>query len=373
MPTAVITGSGGLVGSESVRHFVHAGFDVIGLENDMRARFFGPEASTSRTTEDLSSSYAEFRSLPVDIRDRESVDRLFALHGGAIEIVVHTAAQPSHDWAAGDPHTDFGVNAMGTLNLLEATRLHTPDAAFIFTSTNKVYGDLPNSLPLQDLDTRLELPVDHPWFGGIDTTMSIDRSTHSLFGVSKAAADLLVQEYGRYFHIPTVCFRGGCLTGPSHAGTRLHGFLSYLMRCTVTGQPYTVCGYGGKQVRDNIHSADVVAAFDAFRRAPRSAAVYNLGGGRECSCSMLEAIRLCEDISGRMLNWILSDDARVGDHRWWISDLSEFRADYPAWRITMGLEATLREIYTHNRERWENEAATPSGASSQRLRVEVRD
>ena len=294
MATAIVTGSGGLIGSESVRHFVHQGFDVIGLENDMRATFFGPEASTSRTTAELTSLYSEFRSVPVDIRDGEAVDQVFARHARAIDVVVHTAAQPSHDWAASDPHTDFAVNATGTLNLLEATRRHTPDATFIFTSTNKVYGDLPNSLPLLHLDTRLDLPIDHRWFDGVDTSMSIDRSTHSLFGVSKIAADLLVQEYGRYFHMPTVCFRGGCLTGPGHAGARLHGFLSYLMRCTVTGRPYTVYGYGGKQVRDNIHSADVVAAFDAFRRAPRSAAAYNLGGGRECSCSMLEAIQLCE-------------------------------------------------------------------------------
>ena len=331
----MITGSGGLIGSESVRHFVRQGFDIIGLENDMRATFFGPEASASRTTRELTSLYAEFRSLPIDIRDRDAVDQVFARQARAIELVVHTAAQPSHDWAASDPHTDFGVNATGTLNLLEATRRHAPDAAFIFTSTNKVYGNLPNTLPLVDLDTRVDLPDDHRWFGGVDTTMSIDRSTHSLFGVSKTAADLLVQEYGRYFHMPTVCFRGGCLTGPSHAGARLHGFLSYLMRCTVTGHPYTVYGYAGKQVRDNIHSADVVAAFDAFRRAPRSAAVYNLGGGRECSCSMLEAIDLCEAMSGQTLTWTLSDEARIGDHHWWISDLSEFRADYPAWRITM--------------------------------------
>lgn len=374
MPTAVITGSGGLIGSESVRHFVRQGFDVVGLENDMRATFFGPEASTSPTTAELTSLYAEFRSVPVDIRNNEAVDQVFAGHARAIELVVHTAAQPSHDWAASDPHTDFGVNATGTLNLLEATRRHAPNAAFIFTSTNKVYGDLPNALPLVDLDTRLDLPVDHRWFGGVDTTMSIDRSTHSLFGVSKTAADLLVQEYGRYFDMPTVCFRGGCLTGPSHAGARLHGFLSYLMRCTITGRPYTVYGYAGKQVRDNINSADVVAAFDAFRNSPRSAAVYNLGGGRQCSCSMLEAIELCERITGRRLNWTLSDEARIGDHRWWISDLSDFRADYPHWQITIGLEDTLREIYAHNCERWESEENRSMTASSpDRMRTQVRD
>ena len=227
--------------------------------------------------------------------------------------MIHTAAQPSHDWAAKDPQTDFSVNANGTLNLLEATRRHCPDAPFVFCSTNKVYGDTPNRLPLVEWEARLELPQDHHWYSGIDTTMSIDASTHSLFGVSKAAADLLVQEYGRYFHMPTVCFRGGCLTGPNHAGTELHGFLSYLMRCTITGQPYTVYGYGGKQVRDNIHSADLVRAFEAFADAPREAAVYNLGGGRECNCSMLEGIEMCEQIVGRLAR--LAPVGRCPDRR----------------------------------------------------------
>jgi CDP-paratose 2-epimerase len=362
MPIAIVTGSGGLIGSESVRHFVRQGFDVIGLENDMRARFFGADASTRRVTDELQATYPEFRSLEIDIRDVDGVAKVFAEHARDLDAIAHTAAQPSHDWAASDPHTDFTVNANGTLNVLEAARRHTPDTPFIFTSTDKVYGDLPNSLPLVEMSTRLELPVEHRWYDGIDTTMSLDRSTHSLFGVSKTAADLLVQEYGRYFAMPTVCFRGGCLTGPGHAGARLHGFLSYLMRCTVMGAPYTVYGYGGKQVRDNIHSADVVAAFDAFRRSPRSAAVYNLGGGRECSCSMLEAIALCEQISGRKLDWTPSAHARVGDHRWWISDLSDFCADYPGWSITLGLEATLREIHDTNVDRWA--AAVPIDAAN---------
>jgi CDP-paratose 2-epimerase len=272
--------------------------------------------------------------------------------GRDLAAVVHTAAQPSHDWAASDPQTDFGVNANGTLNLLQATRAVQPDAPFVFMSTNKVYGDTPNRLPLEDRGMRLELPADHPYFGGIDTTMSIDASLHSLFGVSKAAADLLVQEYGRYFGLPTVCFRGGCLTGPGHAGAQLHGFLSYLMRCAVTGEPYTVFGYGGKQVRDNIHADDVVTAIGAFVRAPRAAAVYNLGGGRESNCSMLEAIAACERISGRELRWTLVETARRGDHRWWISDMSAFRRDYPDWRTRYDLESTLREIHDVNAERW---------------------
>lgn len=325
---------------------------MIGLENDMRARFFGPSASTARTTERLVQTFgASFRSLEIDIRDRDAVDGVFAA-ARSVELVIHTAAQPSHDWAASDPQTDFTVNANGTLNLLDATRRHAPDATFIFCSTNKVYGDVPNRLPLIELDERLELPEDHRYFRGIDTSMSIDSSTHSLFGVSKTAADLLVQEHGRYFGMPTVCFRGGCLTGPNHAGAELHGFLSYLMRCTMTGDPYTVYGYGAKQVRDNIHSADLVAAFDAFHRAPRPAAVYNIGGGRESNCSMLEAIKLCETIAGRELTWQLSDVNRIGDHRWWISDLEPFQHDYPNWRITYDVQAILREIHSQNAEQW---------------------
>src|SRR4051794_7593170 len=321
MPIAIVTGSGGLIGSESVLHFAERGYTVVGLENDMRAQFFGAEASTRRMSEVLAERLPnEFLHEEIDIRDADGVERIFAEHAGQIELIVHTAAQPSHDWAAKEPQTDFGVNANGTLNLLEAARKHAPDAPFVFCSTNKVYGDTPNRLPVEERELRLELPEDHRWFGGIDTSMSIDSSTHSLFGVSKAAADLLVQEYGRYFGMPTMCMRGGCLTGPAHAGAQLHGFLSYLMRCTVAGEPYTVFGYGGKQVRDNIHSADLVRAFSAFAAAPKAAAVYNLGGGRQSNCSMLEAIALCERIAGRELQWTLSDDNRIGDHRWWISD-----------------------------------------------------
>jgi CDP-paratose 2-epimerase len=351
MATAIVTGSGGLIGSESVAHFVESGFDVVGLENDLRAELFGASASTRPVTERLTRLYPEFRSVELDIRDTEGVERVFE-GAGKIELIVHAAAQPSHDWAASDPQTDFTVNANGTLNLLEATRRHCPDASFIFCSTNKVYGDLPNALPLVELDRRLELPADHRYFEGIDTSMSIDRSTHSLFGVSKAAADLAVQEYGRYFDMPTVCFRGGCLTGPNHAGAQLHGFLSYLMRCTVAGDPYTVFGYGGKQVRDNIHSLDLVKAFAAFHESPRAAAVYNIGGGRESNCSMLEAIELCQEIASRELRWELSDRARTGDHRWWISDLSEFRADYLSWSPQYDTEQILREIYEQNVDRW---------------------
>jgi CDP-paratose 2-epimerase len=353
MAIAIITGSGGLIGSAAVRHFVELGYEVIGLENDMRSRFFGPEASTAGTTEGLRRELGgDFRSLEIDIRDRYAIERVFRDHAAQLELVVHTAAQPSHDWAASAPHVDFGVNAGGTLNLLEAARSYCPDATFVFTSTNKVYGDTPNRLPLIELEDRLELPVDHPYYDGIPTSMSIDDSMHSLFGVSKASADLMVQEYGRYFQMPTVCFRGGCLTGPGHAGTMLHGFLSYLMRCTVTGRAYTVFGYGGKQVRDNIHAKDVVRAFSAFHANPRCAAVYNLGGGRESNCSMLEAISMCEEITGRTLEWDIVDDARLGDHRWWVSDLTSFKLDYPDWSLEYDVEAMLREIHEHNVDRW---------------------
>ena len=357
MPTAIVTGSGGLIGSESVRHFTENGFDVIGLDNDMRAAFFGASASTRHVTAGLEAEFPTFRALDLDIRDTDAIDRVIRENAAAIEVIVHTAAQPSHDWAASDPHTDFTVNANGTLNLLQSARTHTPDATFIFTSTNKVYGDRPNQLPLVELETRLELPEDHRWYGGIDLEMPIDTCTHSLFGVSKAAADLLVQEYGRYFDMPTVCFRGGCLTGPQHAGAQLHGFLAYLMRCTVTGEPYTIFGYDGKQVRDNIHCGDVVRAFSAFHAAPKAAAVYNLGGGRESNVSMLEAIDLCQQISGRELDWTLSDQARIGDHRWWVSDLDAFRRDYPGWDLTHGIEDVLREIHDHNVDQW----LTPAG------------
>ena len=337
MPVAIITGAGGLIGSEAVEHFITEGFDVVGIENDMRARFFGPESSTSHVTERLVAEHPEFRWEEADIRDAERVAAIFAEHAGQIELVVHTAAQPSHDWAASDPQTDFGVNANGTLNLLEAARAHCPDAPFVFCSTNKVYGDTPNRLPLQSLEKRLELPEDHPYYKGIDTSMSIDSSTHSLFGVSKAAADLLVQEYGYYFEMPTVCFRGGCLTGPQHAGAKLHGFLAYLMKCTVTGTPYTVFGYEGKQVRDNIHSADLIAAFDAFRKAPRPHAVYNIGGGRFSNCSMLEAIDACERIAGREL--AVGDGRGAADRR---PPLVDLRPRAVPGRLP-GLRAALRD------------------------------
>jgi CDP-paratose 2-epimerase len=335
-----------------VTHLARQGFDVIGLENDMRAFFFGAPASTRHTTQRLLQTFPGFRSLEIDIRDAAAVRAVVREHGAQLELVVHAAAQPSHDWAASNPQLDFAVNANGTLNLLEAVRHECPEATFVFLSTNKVYGDRPNTLPLVDTPTRLELPAEHEYFDGIPTTMSLDRSMHSVFGASKVAADVMVQEYGRYFDIPTVCFRGGCLTGPSHAGAQLHGFLSYLMKCAVTGAVYTVLGYGGKQVRDNIHSADVFEAIWQFHRSPRAGAVYNLGGGRQSNVSVLEAIEKCQKIAGRPLEWHLSPDARRGDHRWWISSLTELKADYPDFSLKHDVDDVLKEIYDANVERW---------------------
>src|SRR5215216_6628266 len=288
MSVAIVTGSSGLIGSETAKFLDARGLHVVGIDNDMRRYFFGREASTDWNTRQLQTALKNFEHHATDVRDADAVGRIFERYGPEVSLVVHTAAQPSHDWAAREPFTDFTVNANGTLVMLEATRRFCPNAVFIFTSTNKVYGDRPNTLPLIEQETRWEIERSHPCWEGIDETMSIDASTHSLFGASKAAADLLVQEYGRYFQVRTACFRGGCLTGPNHSGTALHGFLSYLMRCVCTGQPYTVYGYKGKQVRDNIHSADLVDAFFHFYTAPREGEVYNIGGSRHSNCSMLE-------------------------------------------------------------------------------------
>ncbi len=353
MSIAIVTGSAGLIGSESTRHFAASGMTVVGIDNDMRQEFFGPEASTrwqqKQLEGELGSSYVHVDG---DIRDEKLIDELFAKYGKDIALVVHAAAQPSHDWAAQAPMVDFTVNANGTLNLLEATRNHCPDAVFIFTSTNKVYGDTPNRLPLHETEYRWEIDADHTYANGIREDMSIDDSLHSLFGASKVAADVLVQEYGRYFDMKTSVFRGGCLTGPNHSGTQLHGFLAYLMKCTATGNPYTVFGYNGKQVRDNIHSHDLIQAFDQVFRAPRSAQVYNIGGARFSNCSMREGIDLCQEITGRELDHSYAEDNRTGDHIWYVSDVSKFQEHYPEWSLTKNVEDILTEIYQANEERW---------------------
>jgi CDP-paratose 2-epimerase len=345
MSVALVTGSAGLIGSETSQKFHAEGFDVIGIDNDMRARFFGSEASTVRSRERLEASLKRYKHKDLDIRDRSAIDTLFSQLGRAVKVVVHAAAQPSHDWAARDPHTDFEVNAQGTLNLLEATRRHCPEAVFVFTSTNKVYGDIPNTLPLIELHDCYDIDATHAYHPGIDEGMSIDRSKHSLFGVSKVAADLLVQEFGRYFGMKTVCFRGGCLTGPAHASTELHGFLAYLMKCTALGLPYRIYGYRGKQVRDNIHSHDLVSAFWEFFKAPRSAEVYNIGGGRHAYCSMLQAIDECERITGKTLEWTYTEGNRLGDHIWWISNVGKFQRHFPQWGYRYDLQTILCEIH----------------------------
>jgi len=345
MPVALVTGSCGLIGSETCKRLQNEGYSIVGVDNDMRRYFFGSEASTAKTQFAL-EKLSDYTHASIDIRHWEAVEALFKQYGSSIQVVVHTAAQPSHDWAAREPLTDFGVNATGTLHLLEATRLHAPEAAFIFTSTNKVYGDTPNHLPLVENENRWELDSAHPWSEhGIDETMSIDSSKHSIFGASKVAADVMVQEYGRYFGMKTACFRGGCLTGPAHAGAELHGFLAYLMKCTVQGRPYSIFGYKGKQVRDNIHSHDLVEAFWHFIQKPRSAEVYNIGGSRHSNCSMLEAIQLCQEISGKELQWSYKEDNRIGDHIWWISDVRRFQSHYPEWKYRYDLRQTLAEIH----------------------------
>ena len=299
MSLVIVSGSAGLIGSETVRFFANKGLDVIGIDNDMRADFFGSEASTDWNRQLLEKEIPNYRHINLDIRDETQMQNLFRDCASDLSGVIHCAAQPSHDWAARDPFKDFSVNANGTLVLLEMTRKYVPEAVFIFTSTNKVYGDLPNSLPLVEKETRWELE-DHFYAEfGIDEAMSIDQSKHSLFGASKVAADILVQEYGRYFGMKTGIFRGGCLTGPAHSGTQLHGFLAYLAKCVVNGNPYTVFGYKGKQVRDNIHSHDLVNMFWQFYLKPQIGEVYNAGGSRHSNCSMLEAIKICEELSGR--------------------------------------------------------------------------
>lgn len=353
MEIAIVTGSGGLIGAQAVRYFANDHDLVVGIDNDLRAYFFGDEASTRWAVSTLEAEVANYTHRDLDIRHREGIDALFASYGSDISLVIHTAAQPSHDWAAKEPFTDFDVNAGGTLNLLEATRRHAPEAVFIFTSTNKVYGDTPNRLPLVELDQRWELDPDHEWHEhGIPEEMSLDNSVHSLFGASKVAADVMCQEYGRYFGLKTGTFRGGCLTGPGHSGAQLHGFLAYLMKCTATGDPYTVFGYQGKQVRDNIHADDLVAAFDVFRRDPRPGEAYNIGGAREANCSMLEAIDACQEIAGRELSWTYSEDNRIGDHIWWISDIRKFRDHFPAFKLQYDIRGILTDIYQHGIERW---------------------
>lgn len=345
----LITGSSGLIGSQAVEFFIEKGFKAVGIDNDMRAYFFGKEASTNENKTRIEDTFGDkYIHLNIDIRDKAKIEETFKKY--KFDLIIHTAAQPSHDWAAKEPFTDFEINANGTLNLLEYCRIYSPGAVFIFTSTNKVYGDTPNNLPLIELETRWELPKDHRFYNGIDEGMSIDNSTHSIFGASKAAADILVQEYGRYFGHKTASFRGGCLTGPLHKGAELHGFLAYLAKCVATGKQYTIYGYKGKQVRDNIHSFDLVNAFWHFYNNPRCGEVYNFGGGRYSNISMNEAISYFEKKFNKKADIVYSEKNRIGDHIWYISDVSKFKSHYPQWDYAYGINKIMDEIGSNLKE-----------------------
>lgn len=340
---ALITGSAGLIGSESVKFFAKKGFEIFGVDNNMRSYFFGAGASTDWAKKKLQKELKElYHHNNIDIRDFEKLQKLFKKN--EFDLIIHTAAQPSHDWAAKEPLTDFGVNAVGTHNLLELTRLYSPQAVFIFTSTNKVYGDTPNKLPLIEKKMRFELPKSHKFFNGIDETMSIDNSKHSIFGASKVAADVMVQEYGRYFGMKTAIFRGGCLTGPGHSGAQLHGFLSYLVKSIANGIPYTIFGYKGKQVRDNIHSYDLVNAFYEFYKKPRIGEVYNIGGSRHSNISMLEAIEKIQEVLKKKAKVKYEKQNRSGDHIWYISDVSKFKSHFPQWNYKYDSDMIVEEI-----------------------------
>lgn len=352
MKIAIITGSAGLIGSQCVSFFSKKGFKIIGIDNDMRSYFFGLEASTKKSKQSLLQSINEYEDYDIDIRDYLKLEKIFKHYSSNIELVVHTAAQPSHDWASKEPITDFTVNALGTLNLLECCRLYSPNSTFIFTSTNKVYGDTPNKLKLVELDTRFEFINEDGTLGSINESMSIDNTKHSIFGASKVSADIMCQEYGKYFGMNVGIFRGGCLTGPNHAGTELHGFLSYLVKCIVNNKPYTIFGYSGKQVRDNIHSLDLVKMFWSFHNNPKKGEVYNVGGGRENSTSILEAINQINEINNSSWkNYTISDANRVGDHIWYISDLSKFKRDYPDWKISISLTETIKQMINFERNK----------------------
>ncbi|MCE2928395.1 MAG: NAD-dependent epimerase/dehydratase family protein [Candidatus Caenarcaniphilales bacterium] len=349
---ALITGSAGLIGAESCRFFADKGFQIIGIDNDMRSYFFGEEASTQWSRNLLEKNLEAYKHYSVDIRDEQAIENIFKEYSSDISIIIHTAAQPSHDWAAKEPLTDFSINANGTLILLENARKYCPEATFVFTSTNKVYGDTPNYLPLVELEKRWEIDTTHAYYEhGIDESMSIDATLHSLFGASKVAADVLVQEYGKYFGMKTAVFRGGCLTGPGHSGAALHGFLAYLAKCAVTGDHYKVLGYKGKQVRDNIHSYDLVNAFWHVHQKPRTGEVYNMGGGRYSNCSMQEAIEILEKITSKKMNYSYVEQNRVGDHIWWISDTNKFKSHYPNWIQTYDIQKILEEIVESTKQK----------------------
>jgi CDP-paratose 2-epimerase len=346
MAVALITGSAGLIGSEAVSFFVNKGFLVVGIDNDMRRFFFGEQASTAWNRQRLVEEYNNYVHVDEDIRDEKAVEKLFQKYETDIKLIIHAAGQPSHDWASKNPVVDFTINANGTLVLLEKARKYCPEAVFIFTSTNKVYGDTPNRLPMVEHETRWEIDERHPYCRhGIDESMNIDQTKHSLFGASKVAADIMVQEFGRYYGMNTACFRGGCMTGPTHSGAELHGFLAYLVQCAITGIPYTIFGYNGKQVRDNIHSYDLVNMFWHFYQYPRIAEVYNVGGSRNSNCSILEVIEIIKKITGDHVHSTYVEAHRNGDHQWWISDIRKFKDHYPKWEYQYTLEEIINSIH----------------------------
>ena len=344
MNTILVTGSAGLIGSEAVGFYAQTCKKIIGIDNNLRSYFFGKDGDVSWNIKSLVGQFTNYEHHNFDILDRTKITEIFKQHGKNIELIIHCAAQPSHDWAAKEPLTDFGINAFGTLIMLECFRNYAPEATFIFTSTNKVYGDTPNLLPFEERETRFEIKQNHKYFNGINETMSIDQSKHSVFGASKVAADIMCQEYGRYFGLKTGIFRGGCLTGSNHSAAQLHGFLAYLVKCVKYGHQYKIFGYKGKQVRDNIHAVDLINAFDNFYQNPRKGEVYNIGGSRVSSISILEAISEVEQITSKKANIEYIDQNRSGDHMWYISDVSKFKNHYPNWKYQYNMSAILNDL-----------------------------
>lgn len=344
MSIVLVTGSCGLVGSESVKFFASKGFDVVGIDNNSRLKFFGKDGDINWVKNNLIKSYKNYIHNNADIRNYSAIEKIFKKYKNSIKLIIHSAAQPSHDWAKKKPFVDFNINALATLNLLDLTKKYSQNASFIFMSTNKVYGDNPNLLPLKEFSSRWELPKKHKFFKGINELMSLDNCVHSFFGVSKSYADLIVQEYGKNDGLRTVCFRAGCITGPNHSGAQLHGFLSYLVKSSLKKKEYTIYGYKGKQVRDNIHSYDLIKCFWNYFKKPRAGEVYNIGGGRKSNCSVVEALSYIEQATNLKIKRIYKKDNRVGDHIWYISDIKKFKSHYPEWKQDYGIKKIIDEL-----------------------------
>ena len=349
MSVILITGSCGLVGSESVKFFASKGFDVIGIDNNSRLKFFGKEGDTTWVKKNLIKLHKNYTHIGADIRNYSSLEKIYKKYKNSIKLIIHSAAQPSHDWAKKNPFVDFNINALGTLNLLNLTKKYSCDAPFIFMSTNKVYGDNPNLLPFHELNSRWEISKGHKYFKGINESMSLDNCVHSFFGASKSYADLIVQEYGKNEGLTTVCFRAGCITGPNHSGAELHGFLSYLVKSSLSKKKYSIIGYKGKQVRDNIHSYDLVNCFWEFYKKPRKGTIYNIGGGRYSNCSIIEALEMVEKLCNIKIKKEYINKNRVGDHIWYISDLRKFKKDYPNWKQKYNTKKIIEELIEYQK------------------------